>query len=663
MNRRQRRAAASQASGSFGNPPARYALDTDVLFDAAHDHFKSGKIGKAEKLSRAICAADPDHAGATHLLGLIAHQRGGIDEAVSLMKRAIGLNPKFAFAHNNLGVMLCQMGNFDAGISSYKKAIALKPDYAVALNNLGAALTNNNRPDEAVVQCGVAVRFAPRYPEAHYNLASALHLLGRSAESIAHFERALELNPNYADAQFALCMAELPILFRNEAEIGTKRTAYERRLRALKDKNLPGADLAGAVGSAQPFQLAYQGYNDRELQSLYGSFICRLMAGRYPPVELPPFATGEELVRVGVVSGYFRQHSNWKIPIKGWISQLNRSRFKVFGYHTGVIRDKETAAAEKLCDRFVQGPLSIEDWRREILADRPHVLIYPEVGMNPVAVKLAAQRLAPVQCNSWGHPETSGFPTLDYYLSSELMEPSNGETHYSENLICLPNLSIFYEPSTIQPASTSRSDLRLRSSATVFWCGQSLFKYLPQFDQIFPRIASEVTDCQFVFIHFPPGENIKELFYQRLNRSFREYGLKVEEHCIILPKLDDRLFSAVMGQCDIVLDSLGWSGCNSTLESLQYDLPIVTMPGPLMRGRHTMAILTMMGIPQTIAYTIEEYIEIAVRLAKDRSWRSEIKEAVSRTKHRLYYDRACVLKLEEVLICVAQGRQIGKVGN
>ena len=79
-----------------------------------------------------------------------------------------------------------------------------------------------------------------------------------------------------------------------------------------------------------------------------------------------------------------------------------------------------------LCERFVRGPLSLDAWRQAILADAPHVIIYPEVGMDRVSAQLAAQRLAPVQCNAWGHPDTSGLPTLDYYLSSDLMEPPDG---------------------------------------------------------------------------------------------------------------------------------------------------------------------------------------------------------------------------------------------
>ena len=81
-----------------------------------------------------------------------------------------------------------------------------------------------------------------------------------------------------------------------------------------------------------------------------------------------------------------------------------------------------------------------------------------------------------MQCNSWGHPDTSGFPTLDYYLSSDLMEPPDGQDHYTERLVRLPNLSIYYEPIDLQPVALDRADLGLRSTATVYWCGQSLLQ-------------------------------------------------------------------------------------------------------------------------------------------------------------------------------------------
>ncbi len=496
-------------------------------------------------------------------------------------------------------------------MTSYDQALTLKPDYAEAYNNRGAALHELKRLDAALASYDQAVTLKPDYADAFHNRGLVLHELNRRDEALASYGMALTVKPDHAEAQFAMCMAELSILYENEPEIVVRRTAYERRLRALCDagnRSANLADFAKGIGGSQPFYLAYQGYNDRDLQALYGSLVCRAVAKRYPAAALAPSPRDTEPVRVGIVSGFFRQHSNWKLPIKGWLSQLDRRRFQIFGYHTGVLQDAQTKAATALCDRFVQGPLTIDGWRAEISADAPHVLIYPEVGMDPISTQLAAQRLAPVQCNSWGHPDTSGFPTMDYYLSSDLMEPPDGQDCYTERLVRLPNLSVYCEPVDPPPASIARQDLGLRSTATVFWCAQSLYKYLPQFDEVFPRIARAAGDCQFAFIQYQKGAHITELFRKRLDRAFAAFGLNAEDHCCFLPRLDQHEFVAASGQCDIFLDSINWSGCNSTLESLVHDLPIVTMAGPLMRGRHSIAILRMMGVTETIAETIDDYV-------------------------------------------------------
>ena len=137
--------------------------------------------------------------------------------------------------------------------------------------------------------------------------------------------------------------------------------------------------------------------------------------------------------------------------------------------------------------------LSVERWMLPAGATRsahaPHVLIYPGILMDMMSFQLAAQRLAPVQCNSWGHPETSGLPTLDYFLSSDLMEPPDATEHYTEQLVRLPNLSVYYEPVATEAVALTRHELGLHADAPMFWCGQSLYKYLPQFDDVYPRIA------------------------------------------------------------------------------------------------------------------------------------------------------------------------------
>jgi len=602
-------------------------------------------------------ALKPDYTEALYNRGNALRDLERPAEALANYDAALAVKPDHAEAFNNRGIALHELKRFDEALASYDKAIALKPDYAEAFNNRGITFRELERFDAALASYDKAIALRPDYAEAFNSRGHLLNGEGKWAEAVVDFERALALKPDYAGAKFDLCMAQLPVLYRDEPEIAKRRATYQEYLEALcvdVDRGRMPRDMAKAIWSSQPFFLAYQGYNDRDLQSLYGSLVCRIMAERYLPAVLSPPPRSDEPVRLGIVSGFFRQHSNWKIPIKGWLSQIDRSRFRVFCYHTGVVADAATKQAAALSDRFVQGPLSIDRWRQAILDDAPHVLIYPEVGMNAVSAQLAAQRLAPVQCNSWGHPDTSGFPTLDYYLSSALMEPPDAQDHYTERLVRLPNLSIHCEPFDPQPSSLRRTDLGLRSTATIYWCGQSLYKYLPQFDQVFPRIAREAGDCQFAFIQYWQGTHLNDLLFQRLERAFADFGLRAADYCVLLPRLEPSQFVAAIGLCDIVLDSIGWSGCNSTLEGLHHDSPVVTMTGPLMRGRHTTAILKMMAVDETITETIDDYVSVSVRLARDLPWRMAVRNRISENKHRIYRDTTCVAALQDFLNSVAR---------
>jgi predicted O-linked N-acetylglucosamine transferase (SPINDLY family) len=105
-----------------------------------------------------------------------------------------------------------------------------------------------------------------------------------------------------------------------------------------------------------------------------------------------------------------------------------------------------------------------------------------------------------------------------------------------------------------------------------------------------------------------------------------------------------------------VLDSIGWSGCNSILESLAHDLPIVAFEGEWMRGRHAAAILSMMGVGETTARSIDEFVAIACSLGRDAARRGAISAQIATNKSRLYRDGECIAGLERFLDTAVRGR-------
>jgi predicted O-linked N-acetylglucosamine transferase (SPINDLY family) len=238
---------------------------------------------------------------------------------------------------------------------------------------------------------------------------------------------------------------------------------------------------------------------------------------------------------------------------------------------------------------------------------------------------------------------------MDFYLSSDLMEPAGGEEHYTERLVRLPNLSVHYTPLSIEPAPLGRAGLGIREGAVVYSCAHTVLTYLPQFDSIFPRIAREVGDCVFIFLGYSKSVELTKRFHDRLDQAFSREGLRSEDHVVMLPHLMPSQFQGLNPLADVLLDSFAWSGCNTTLEAMAWNLPVVTTPGDLMRGRHSYAVLTMMGVTETIASSRDDYVRMAIRLGKDSGYRRHIASRIAENKHRIYQDMTCIRGLEQFL--------------
>jgi len=632
-----------------------------------------GQYQQAIEHYRHAAALAPQMADIWYNLANALASTGAPAETETCYRNAVELKPDFADAFANYGRWLMAEGRWQEAETPLNEALRLIPMNAGTWNNLGIVSQELGRM-EAEAYYHNALMIDPGLADAHYNLGCLLFGQGRSDDAIASHERAIAADPASGPARLAACMAQLPILYRSQAEVAERRQRYAAALEHLiaGDPQI----LAGAIGRSQPFFLPYQGEDDRVLQATYGQFVCRVLAetevARGTPAPLAARPAQDERIRIGIVCGFFCDHTLFKLFLEGWLTHLDRSRFEVTGFHTGRTVDAHTARCATLCDRFVHGLPSAAAWQKAVAGVAPHVLLYPEVGMDPIAARLAAMRLAPVQCVAWGQPETTGMPTIDYFLSSELMEPPDGDAYYTERLVRLPNLGLCYTPAGARspmprvtdqvspfpvpaipieeaPADFEHGYPMLEPPAPVFWSGQALYKYLPQYDEIFPRIAVELGACRFMFIAFARSRAVTDAFRDRLWAAFDAAGLDAGQHIVILPPMSQSDYLDAVGLADVILDTPGWSGGKSTLDCLVWNPAIVTLPGRFMRGRHTAAILRRIGCEATVAGSVDEYVAISVQLARDPLWLAKVRQMVASGKHLAFNDLAYMRALETFL--------------
>jgi predicted O-linked N-acetylglucosamine transferase (SPINDLY family) len=271
--------------------------------------------------------------------------------------------------------------------------------------------------------------------------------------------------------------------------------------------------------------------------------------------------------------------------------------------------------------------------------------------MDPMTTKLASLRLAPVQAASWGHPETSGLPTIDYYLSAEGLEPAGAQENYTERLLELPNLGCCYQH---RPAAATLPDLRsmgIDPAVPLLICPGTPFKYAPMNDGVFAAIARRLGRCRFVFFKDAPDGLWRKL-NARFERAFAQGGLNFADYGLFVPWQPQAAFYGLMQRADAYLDTIGFSGFNTAMQAVECALPIVTREGRFMRGRLASGILKRIGLGELVAASAEAYVALAVKLATDSGYREQIRARIEANRHILYDDLAPVRALEEFLVRV-----------
>ncbi len=628
----------------------RQALTLKPDFAGAHNNLGSalwaqGKSEEAVVHYRRALALNPAYAEAHSNLGSALWIQGKKEEAAAHFQAALTLKPNSAEVHNNLGNVLKDQGRLEEAVAHYRRALALKPAYAEAHNNLGIALNEQDKLEEAATHYRQALALEPTAADTHINLGNVLKGLGKIEEAEACFRRALAIRPS--DGLRIKLATMLPVILPSLESVDMIRKRFEENIDALLKEELTIKDPLKEVGQTN-FYLAYQGYNDRELQKKIARLYeraCPSLLYVAPHCATParPEKTGR--VRIGFISRFLFHHSV-TLTARGLMTELSKEKFEKYVFFVQPVKeDHVSALLRQAVDRTVVLPGDLAAARARIAEERLDILVYLDIGMEPFTYFLAFARLAPVQCVFPGHPVTTGISAVDYFFSGEALELVDAEAHYSERLVRLKHRTSYYYRPGIPASTKSRKEFGLDEERTIYLCPQTLFKVHPEFDGIMAEIIRADPNGEVVLVE-GKEPHWTQLLKDRLERSIPDVTARVR----FLPRMNGDDFLRLLMISDVVLDTIHFGGGTTSSMALSMGSPVVTLPGDFFRSRVTYARYRQMGLMECVAKSPAQYVEIALRLGTDAEYRRKISAKILSMSHVLFEDMEIVREYERFFL-------------
>jgi predicted O-linked N-acetylglucosamine transferase (SPINDLY family) len=668
----------------------------------------SGRAHDAVAALRGALNLEPDSVRAHNNLGQALLQTADVAGAIRHFECALRLDPSYAIGHCNLGMAFTATGEFDKAIAALRRAVALDPCLHLARRNLGAALARQASAWLRLERAGDALQAADEALLVHPDLAAALDLkaaalcrlhrprealqtleaalvrdadcverwcdlavvhqhLGDDDAAVRCYLRAIALDEGCALARGGLLAARMPSVPQTTLEAARARPAFERELAEFEAwlgcRQLSDAD-AWTLARQPFFYLSYQEQLNKPLLQRYRSAAAaRLARVRGCAADAVGADNGADngagawlrssgRFKLGIVSAHVQDHSVFNALVRGWLQGLDRRRMEISLFSLGARRDDATAAAAAAVDHFDGAARAPAEWADTIAGRRLDAVIFPEIGIDRTTLALAHLRLAPRQLAAWGHPETSGLPTIDEFLSADGLEPDGAEEHYSEGLIRLPHLGVHYEPyaEDARAVGSRHGTLPpLPHDGPLLICPGAPFKYRPEDDAVWVEIARRLGRCTFAFFIYERSE-LSHKLHGRLAAAFAKAGLDAGRFLVFLPWLPRASFLDLLRRADVYLDTLGFSGFNTFMQAVQAHLPGVALEGRYLRGRLGSGILHHLGLAELIAATPAEYVDVAVKLAAEPAYRERVRGLLRARETQAYRDPCVGAALSAVLL-------------
>jgi hypothetical protein len=281
--------------------------------------------------------------------------------------------------------------------------------------------------------------------------------------------------------------------------------------------------------------------------------------------------------------------------------------------------------------KHIKAPRNLSACKQLLLNMNLDIIVYCELGMDNFCYLLAFMKLAKYQLNTWGHSDTSGIDTIDYFMSSKYYEIKNAQDHYSEKLILCDSLCTYYlNPVSKYLTFNDRYFYGFNETSIIYFCGQSIFKFNKVYYDYIIQILSSNINAVLIML----SNNHKNIFTKNINNH-------IVNRIHWFPPASHSEYLNYMHISDVILDTYPFGGCNSSLEAFALGKVIVTQPSIMINGRFTCGYYNKMELSEYVSHSKDEYINFAIMLS-DKEYRQKIENKIISKSHLLFNDKSTI---------------------
>ena len=349
-------------------------------------------------------------------------------------------------------------------------------------------------------------------------------------------------------------------------------------------------------------------------------------------------------IKIGFISEYLTDHTIGKL-FKGIILNLNKKDFEIQIFHTTKTKKGQIyenffeAEKNNQLKNFIL-PTKFKDKQKIIANENLDILFYPEIGLSLEMYYMSFIKLATYQITSWGHPETTGNKTMDYFLTSKLIESEGSEKYFSEKLLYADHLPMYYYPPDIKN-NLQKSEL---TKNNIYSCPQTLFKIHPEFDEIIGKIQKKDKNAKIYFI-----KDVNKTYYKKLLIRFKKNKEIDLDRIKFLDGLSWEDYINHCGQASVLLDPIYFGAGNSFYESMFYGTPTVSKPTKYTKSRLVLGAYKQMQIEEApIVDSVDEYVNKSIEIANHKNLFDLKNYYNEKAKKKLYENKDIIPNLEKI---------------